>query len=145
LAAESIKSGAIDFIPKPFEANKLLDAVNAAVTPGANSRAEEKIRLKKRLEALSPMEQRVLAGLANGQTNASIALALGVSTRTAETCRANILTKTDAKSLSHVVRLMLLNDFNMNPLPQRPKNAETVRSFSSPRQHVSRRQVYTPL
>jgi two-component system response regulator FixJ len=131
LAAECIKSGAFDFIPKPYEADELLDAVGTALAPDGNARAKGNAILKERLEALSPIEKRVLAGLADGQPNSAIAFALAVGIRTVEICRANILTKTEAKTLSHLVRVMVVQQYEAVPCqPVSPSEQKRPRPTS---------------
>ncbi len=104
---ESIKAGALDFIEKPFNDDELLAVVRSAFS--AERFAQERLDLiKKRLDTLSPTELRVAEALADGQPNFAIAEALEISPRQAEIYRANVLTKLQAKSLSHVVRMVML-------------------------------------
>jgi two-component system response regulator FixJ len=107
IAVRAMKAGAIDFIEKPFEKDVLLGAIEAAferldASGEANSRAEEAIVL---LAALSPREREVLEGLAQGLPNKTIAYDLGISARTVEVHRANVMTKLGARSLSDALRI----------------------------------------
>lgn len=108
LAVESIKSGAMDFIEKPYHHEELLGAVRSALTDTAGARQEEMTAVRDRMAGLSPIEQQVLAALTAGQLNSAIAQQLGISPRALEIHRASILTKMQAKSLSHLVRMALL-------------------------------------
>ena len=109
LAVESIKAGALDFIEKPYHHEELLGAVRSAVMDTRDAREEEKAEVRKRLAGLSPIERQVLAALTAGQPNSAIAVELAISPRTVEVHRASILTKMQAKSLSHLVRMMMLS------------------------------------
>jgi two-component system response regulator FixJ len=109
LAVESIKAGALDFIEKPYHHEELLGAVRSAVMDTSDAREEEKAEVRKRLAGLSPIERQVLAALTAGQPNSAIAVELAISPRTVEVHRASILTKMQAKSLSHLVRMMMLS------------------------------------
>ena len=109
LAVELIKAGALDFIEKPYHHEELLGAVRSAVMDTSDAREEEKAEVRKRLAGLSPIERQVLAALTAGQPNSAIAVELAISPRTVEVHRASILTKMQAKSLSHLVRMMMLS------------------------------------
>jgi two-component system, LuxR family, response regulator FixJ len=108
LAVEAIKSGAMDFIEKPYPHDELLGAVRSALMNANDAREGERAAVQERLSALSPAERQVLAALTAGHSNQAIALDLAISPRAVEIHRASILTKMQAKSLSHLVRMMLL-------------------------------------
>lgn len=110
LAVQAMKAGVRDFIEKPFEDRQLLDAVRAALARSAGSRAEESERraVEARIETLSARERQVLDGLVEGKPNKIIAFDLGISARTVEIYRANVMTKMQAGSLSELVRMALL-------------------------------------
>jgi two-component system response regulator FixJ len=106
VAVESIKAGALDFIEKPFNDEELLAVVWSAFS--ADRFPSERLDLiKARLDTLSAIERQVATALSNGQPNFTIAEALGISPRQVEICRANLLTKLQAKNLSHLVRMVL--------------------------------------
>jgi two-component system response regulator FixJ len=109
LAVEAMKLGAIDFIEKPFSDDTIVAAVRAALerrgAGGASDVAKAEIRA--RLAALSARERQVLDGLVAGQANKVIAHELGISPRTVEVYRANVMTKMQAGSLSELVRMSL--------------------------------------
>lgn len=108
LAVEAMKAGAVDFIEKPFEQEVLLNAVQAALEQGAAGSGAEGHAIAARLESLSAREQQVLDGLIAGHSNKTIAQALGISPRTVEVYRANLMTKMEAKSLSELIRMTIL-------------------------------------
>jgi two-component system response regulator FixJ len=110
LAVEAMKIGAFDFIEKPFDDEVLLNAVRSALgrwEKGAHKEAE-RAKLAERLASLSNREREVLAGLVAGKPNKIIAFDLGISARTVEIYRANVMTKMEAGSLSDLVRMALL-------------------------------------
>jgi len=111
LAVEAIKAGAADFIEKPYEGELLLEAVRSALSvQGADAKQEaERTEIQRRMADLSPRERQTLDGLVAGQPNKTIAYDLGVSARMVEICRANLMTKMQAKSLSHLVRMALIS------------------------------------
>lgn len=108
LAVEAMKSGAVDFIEKPFPDEKLLAAVRAALASQKSSGAGDADLIRSRLASLSPREREVLAGLLAGHPNKTIAYDLGLSPRTVEVHRANVMTKMAASSLSDLVRMALI-------------------------------------
>ncbi len=109
LAIEAMKAGVVDFIEKPFEEGQLLAAINAALAQGKAQRDQDTtlIETRKRLAALSPREREVLDGLVEGKANKVIAFDLGISPRTVEIHRANLMGKMQARSLSELVRMAL--------------------------------------
>jgi two-component system response regulator FixJ len=113
LAVEAMKAGVVDFLEKPFDDEVFLRAVRAALDADARtSHAEaEKRRFEVMLEGLSPREQEVLRGVIAGKANKVIAFELGISPRTVEVYRANVMTKTQAGGLSELVRMALLAGF----------------------------------
>lgn len=110
LAVEAIKSGAQDFIEKPYEGAVLLEAVRVALAVHSTDVRKETERgeTDERLATLTARERQVMLGLVAGQPNKMIAYDLGISARTVEIYRANVMTKMQAKSLSHLVRMVLL-------------------------------------
>jgi two-component system response regulator FixJ len=110
LAVEAMKLGAVDFIEKPFDSEMLLAAVHAAMKQRATGDEMDAARTaaKARLATLSARERQVLDGLVSGNPNKTIAFDLGISPRTVEVYRANLMTKMQASSLSDLVRMALL-------------------------------------
>lgn len=110
LAIEAMKAGVSDFIEKPFDDEVLLAALTTALETGhARRQADQAAHEAQRMIAsLSPRERDVLNGLVEGHANKTIAIDLGISPRTVEIYRANVMTKLRARSLSEVVRKALL-------------------------------------
>ena len=110
LAVEAMRFGAVDFLEKPFDDEILLQSVRAALRrqAGAAKRQSERAEIESRLAALSPRERDVLAGLVAGRANKQIAFDLGISPRTVEIYRANLMDKMQAGSLSDLVRMALI-------------------------------------
>jgi two-component system response regulator FixJ len=109
LAVEAMKAGVGDFLEKPFDDQQLLSAVRTALDRGRGILAVEgeKREIAERIAALSGREREVLDGLVDGKPNKIIAFDLGISARTVEIYRANVMTKMQAKSLSELVRMTL--------------------------------------
>jgi two-component system, LuxR family, response regulator FixJ len=116
LAVEAMKLGAVDFLEKPFEDDRLIGMIEAAVRqaePAAKSEAVT-LDIATRIASLSPRERQVMEGLIAGLSNKLIARDYDISPRTIEVYRANVMTKMQANSLSELVRLAMragmLND-----------------------------------
>jgi len=109
LAVEAMKLGAADFFEKPFDDEALLAAVRSALLQLADSskRDAEQADIHGKLATLSNREREVLEGLVSGHPNKTIAYDLGISPRTVEVYRANVMTKMNAASLSELVRMAL--------------------------------------
>jgi two-component system response regulator FixJ len=110
LAVEAMKIGAAEFLEKPFDDEILLAAVHSALkrSDQEGRRQSERSEIEVRLAALSNRERDVLAGLIAGQANKQIAYDLGISPRTIEIYRANLMAKMQAASLSDLVRMALI-------------------------------------
>jgi two-component system response regulator FixJ len=110
LAVEAMKIGAFDFLEKPFDDEMLLASVRSALDrqDRDSQRHAERAEIEGRLAALSKRERDVLEGLVAGKANKQIAFDLGISPRTVEIYRANLMTKMQAASLSDLVRMALL-------------------------------------
>lgn len=109
LAVEAMKIGAVDFLEKPFDDDALLAAVRSSLNQTANvaQRNAELSQINDKLAALSNRERQVLDGLVAGKANKVIAFDLGISPRTVEIYRANLMTKMSANSLSDLVRMAM--------------------------------------
>lgn len=107
LAVRAIKAGAVDFLEKPFDKAVLLDAIEEAFhrSESAGKLNVDAADATLRLAILTPRERDVLEGLVRGQPNKITAFELGISTRTVEVHRANLMTKLELRSLSDVLRL----------------------------------------
>jgi two-component system response regulator FixJ len=110
LAVEAMKSGAVDFIEKPFNDDSLLSAIRVAIARhGCNVRRDDEIAaIKAKLESLSPREREVLEGLVAGLPNKTIAYDLKISARTVEVHRANLMTRMGAHSVADLVRMVFV-------------------------------------
>ncbi len=110
LAVEAMKVGAVDFLEKPFDDEVLLASVRSALTrqDGETKRHAERAEIENKLSALSNRERDVLVGLVAGRANKQIAYDLGISPRTVEIYRANLMNKMQAGSLSDLVRMALI-------------------------------------
>jgi two-component system response regulator FixJ len=112
LAVEAMRAGVVDFIEKPFEDEMMLTALRRALDISRNhaEEATERREIGQRLAKLSARERQVLDGLVAGQANKVVAQNLGISPRTVEVYRANLMTKMQASSLSELVRMTLNAD-----------------------------------
>jgi two-component system response regulator FixJ len=110
LAVEAMKVGAVDFFEKPFDDEALIGAVRSALDRQeiAGKRNTELAEIRTKLDTLSGRERDVLQGLVAGHPNKTIAYDLGISPRTVEIYRANLMTKMNAASLSDVVRMAIV-------------------------------------
>jgi two-component system, LuxR family, response regulator FixJ len=106
LAVEAMKLGALDFLEKPFEDERLIGMIHAAFTQQVNNAQSEAVaaELAARVATLSPRERQVMDGLVAGLSNKLIAREYGISPRTIEVYRANVMTKMQAGSVSELVR-----------------------------------------
>jgi len=110
LAVEAMKIGAADFLEKPFDDEVLLASVQSALSQrdGEAKRQAERGEIESKLATLSNRERDVLGGLVAGRANKQIAFDLGISPRTVEIYRANLMNKMQAGSLSDLVRMALI-------------------------------------
>ena len=116
LAVEAMKLGAVDFLEKPFEDDRLTAMIDMAIRQAEPAVKNEAIAqdIAARVASLSPRERQVMEGLIAGLSNKLIAREYDISPRTIEVYRANVMTKMQANSLSELVRLAMragmLND-----------------------------------
>jgi two-component system response regulator FixJ len=103
LAVQAMKEGAVDFIEKPFDDERLLSAVRSSMAQGPNL----EMTAHADLEKLSERERQVLDGVIAGKQNKVIAHDLGLSPRTVEVYRANVMSKMNVDSLPELVRKVL--------------------------------------
>ena len=110
LAIQAMKAGVADFLEKPFSDDAILGAVRSALArrTDVNQAKGERDRFVVLLETLSQREREVLDGLVEGRANKVIAFDLGISARTVEVYRANVMTKMKAGSLSELVRMVTI-------------------------------------
>ncbi|WP_298883223.1 response regulator [uncultured Bradyrhizobium sp.] len=108
MAVAAMKMGAVDFLEKPFEADVLLAAIEAALRRRMSEIGAADVEIARRaLQTLTSRETEVFEGLVTGKSNKEIAIALGISPRTVEFHRAHIMEKTSAKGLADLVRVWL--------------------------------------
>ena len=110
LAIQAMHAGVADFIEKPFDDEIMLAAIRKALSRRAGDEAAQAERklIGDRIASLSGREREVMEGLAKGEANKAIAYDLGISARTVEVYRANVMMKMQAKTLSDLVRMVTL-------------------------------------
>lgn len=108
-AVEALKNGALDLIEKPYSAETIIAAVRQALTQleVRSDRDSRRSEAAERLAVLSAREREVLEGVVKGHSNKEIARELGISPRTVEAYRANLMMKMGAESLSDLVRMAI--------------------------------------
>ncbi len=107
-AVQAMKDGALDFLEKPFDDERLLAVVRRALETGRAMRAasEQATAAAGRLAVLTPREREVLEGLVAGKASKEIARDLGASPRTIEVHRMRVMEKLQVRSLPELVRLV---------------------------------------
>src|SRR5512138_1689309 len=110
MAVQAMKDGAFDFLQKPFRDQELIDRINGALKLDAQNResVDRLADLKAREESLTPREREVLVLVVDGKANKVIAIDLGLSERTVEIHRANVMEKMGARSVAHLVKMHLM-------------------------------------
>jgi two-component system response regulator FixJ len=109
MAVEAMRRGALDFLRKPFGEDDLLQRVNEALAQAAEGREERHAHevAHEHFESLSPREREVFERVAAGQANKFVAIELGISERTVEIHRAQVMKKMGARSLAQLVRMKI--------------------------------------
>jgi two-component system response regulator FixJ len=109
LAVEAMKLGALDFLEKPFEDERLIGMIETALSENESGAKGEAITadMAARVASLTQRERQVMQGLVTGQSNKVIAREYDISPRTVEVYRANVMTKMQAASLSELVRFAI--------------------------------------
>lgn len=110
MAVQAMKDGAFDFLQKPFRDEDLLDRIRHALERDAENRrsVQRHAELRHRASLLTPREREVMAMVVDGRANKVIAIDLGLSERTVEIHRANVMEKMGANSVAHLVKMNLL-------------------------------------
>ena len=109
MAVAALKAGAADFVEKPYNDQRLIDSVNTCIALGLQQRDESGLsdQARTRYQTLSAREREVMAMVVNGAPNKAVAAQLGISPRTVEIHRANIMEKFQTRSLSELVVMSL--------------------------------------
>jgi len=112
LAVQAMKAGVADFIEKPLDGDALLRSVRLCLkdAEALNARETRKALIEGRRATLTERESQVLKLVVDGLSNKEVALALGISPRTVEIHRANVMSKMSAAGLSELVRMVLTSD-----------------------------------
>jgi len=125
MAVEAVQEGALDFVQKPFRDQDLIDRVQRAIAQD-DARRERFLARKEiadRLASLSRREREVMRLVVDGKANRVVARELGISQRTVEIHRANVMRKMQATSVSHLVRMALQSvSFGPSPVPPRARS-----------------------
>jgi two-component system response regulator FixJ len=110
LAVEAMKAGVLDFMEKPYDDEAMIEAIQRALSLHAEGEARqgERAEFVRRIESLSARERQVLDGLVAGKASKVIARDLNISPRTVEIYRAHVMSKTQARSLSELVRMAIV-------------------------------------
>lgn len=110
VAVSLMRSGVVDFIEKPFDPLRLVDAVKGCLNHlgTADMALKAQAQSLHKIAQLTPRERQVFDGLVDGLSNKEIARSLKISPRTVEVFRAKIMVKTEATSLSALVQMGLL-------------------------------------
>jgi len=107
MSVQAMKKGAVDFLPKPFDDEELLQAVEKAIEKDRKAKVEraELHGIQKRMERLTPREYEILSYVVTGMLNKQIALKLDIAEKTVKVHRGRVMEKLGADSVAELVRL----------------------------------------
>jgi FixJ family two-component response regulator len=107
MSVRAMKAGAVDFLPKPFREQDMIDAITAAIERDRERRVTESATadVRDRYVSLSPREQQVMALVTAGKMNKQVAFDLGLSEITVKTYRGAVMQKMAARSFADLVRM----------------------------------------
>lgn len=117
MAVEAMRAGALDFMRKPVREQDLLDRIQQALQheSGEFDMHEKMAGIRSRIDTLTPKEHEIFDRVAQGQANKVIAAELGVSERTVEVHRAQVMKKLEVRTLADLVRLKLTGEAQLSP------------------------------
>ena len=107
MSVRAMKAGAVDFLPKPFRDQDMIDAVTTAIERDRAQRAADSaaVEIRERYASLSPREQQVMKLVTAGKMNKQVAFELGLSEITVKTYRGAVMEKMAARSFADLVRM----------------------------------------
>jgi len=110
MAVRAMKTGAFDFIEKPYNDALMLERVQSAITQDQNNRLNQQhiANIKDRAKLLTPREQEVMRYVLSSTQNKIIAVELGISIKTVELHRANLMTKMQVKTSTELMKMALI-------------------------------------
>ena len=116
MAVKAIKSGAFDFLEKPFSHEAIIDVVERALDNIKKIKHRESSRrdVVEKIEQLTVRERQIFGHIVVGKQNKVIANELGISPRTVEVHRSRVMEKMEARGLSHLVRMALVADVDLD-------------------------------
>jgi two-component system response regulator FixJ len=111
MAVRAVQAGAFDFIEKPFNDQDLLDRIQRAIAVDSERRGRDsqRARLSALFASLTPREREVMDLVVEGMSNKAVANTLGLSAKTVEVHRAKVMEKMNARSVSDLVKMSMLN------------------------------------
>jgi len=109
MAVEAMRQGALDFMRKPFREQDLLDRIQQALEheAGARDMLLDRTKILERIATLTAREREVFERVVEGQANKVIAIDLGISERTVEVHRAQVMRKLEVRTLAQLVRVKI--------------------------------------
>lgn len=116
LSVSTMQAGAMDFLEKPYDPQRLLDGVQAGIELAERRFAEHRARqaVQGRISSLTPREREILALVVEGLPSQNIARRLEMSVKTVDVHRTRIKSKTEAESIATLVRDLLRHEVSLN-------------------------------